>query len=738
MFIKDRMSTENGLCNNSPVFLNNPTPFACANQNIFYNHGGSDPDGDSLVFSLTSCYRGNNQPVSYGPGISPTSPLVTQNGVTIDPATGALNFIPSQPQVGVLCVLVEEFRNGQKVGEVVRDIQFTVLNCTNTLPTLSGIDGSSDYSTTGTIGQQLCFDMESADVDADQSLTLSYNNALPSATFSATAGPRPVGTFCWTPTAAGTFSFTVTVADNFCPLVGQNTYTYTIVVPQAPIDTTPAPCTGLQFNVVSTEDLRCARNDGSAVLTASGGIAPYTYQVVNWATGSFFTNQTGIFNNLPAGDYGVWISDANSCILDCVGTGFQINGNLRPLRASVTTTDALCAGDSASATIGVQGGTAPYLFSLNGGSYTSNNVFTGLAAGSYQVCIVDANGCNRNVSFQVTAPTALQLALGNVVDASCGLNNGSVTLLASGGTAPYTLSLNGQSNAVAGMFGQLASGSYTAEVVDANGCSQNLPVQIGDAPGVAISLSATDPSCAGRCDASATVVAQGGTAPFTVQWSNGQSGMDIDELCAGSYTAELTDANGCRASASISIADPAPLDVVLASSVDPDCNQSNGQAVLQATGGTAPYSFRLANFSNASVSNNTSGSFGNLAAGQYAVQLTDANGCSQDCASTFSLEGCAGGSLQTGTAGTRSTNYMLLSPNPANSIAQISYSYTEQKTVNLMVIDANGSEVHQQQGLSPTGSVELNISQWSGAQYFVLLRDEQGAVLASRKLIVRR
>lgn len=232
MFIETNIPNLN-ICNNSPTFLNNPVPFICANQPTNYNHGAVDPDGDDLKFSLISCSDDDNVPVIYSSGFNATTPLTTSTGITIDSLTGALSFTPTQQQVGVLCVLVEEYRNGIKISEIMRDIQFTVLTCSNDNPTASGIDGSGTFTTSMKVGNAICFDIFSNDIDTGDIVTMVWNNAISNASFSInTTGSYPVGTFCWTPTNndIGTKSFTITVEDDNCPLVGMNTYTYLIDV----------------------------------------------------------------------------------------------------------------------------------------------------------------------------------------------------------------------------------------------------------------------------------------------------------------------------------------------------------------------------------------------------------------------------------------------------------------------------------------------------------------------------
>ncbi|MEL6649781.1 MAG: hypothetical protein AAFQ87_03140, partial [Bacteroidota bacterium] len=108
-------------CNNSPVFNNIPTPIVCVNQPVIYNHGVTDPDGDQLVFSLVDCAQESNQSVLYGAGFNATTPLATAGGVIVDASTGEITFTPNQIQIGVICVLVEEFRGGVKIGRTPID-----------------------------------------------------------------------------------------------------------------------------------------------------------------------------------------------------------------------------------------------------------------------------------------------------------------------------------------------------------------------------------------------------------------------------------------------------------------------------------------------------------------------------------------------------------------------------------------------------------------------------------------
>jgi hypothetical protein len=916
IYIESHLSNSTS-CNNSPVFLNPPVPFTCVGQPFFYNHGAVDPDGDDLRFSLVDCYQDNNNPVTYGAGYSATSPLTTTNGVTIDPNTGAIELTPSIAQVGVLCVLVEEFRNGVLIGQVVRDIQFTVVPCNNNAPTASGVDGTTNYTASVQAGTQLCFNITSNDVDTGQNVFLTWNAAIAGATFTVAGAPFPTGTFCWTPTTAdvGSQSFTVTVSDDACPVIGQNTYTYTVNVTAPP---PPPACDSLTVTLVSSTDLACDSSDGTATIIASSGVAPYNYQVVNWTTGVFYNNTDGMFSGLPAGNYTIWVTDANGCTPSCTGQTFTIGGNVTPLFLSATAQNVDCPSNSVSVrdsnnlsgaiNAAATGGTAPYLFSIDngntfqssadfdflaagtydvlvmdangctamttvtigepdpiqvsvvnltaavcgntngsvtlaasggtpgflyyidgqsqssptfnnlapgtytfrvcdmnycvydttitipdsvvtlavratttaidcagntsgaieasvnngtaaftysidGGATTQNNgSFSGLAAGTYTIEVTDANGCTGSTTVTITEPAPVQLTASNISAATCGQSDGSITLIAAGGTGNFTYTLGGgqaQNNAT---FNNLAPGTYNFTVTDANGCSQNANFTIPDVPGIVGFGSSTMPSCVGDCDGTATVEAADSSRSFTVLWNNGATTTTITDLCAGTYNATLTAANGCTDVVSVTVADPAPIDVTLVSTTDESCAGNDGSATVAASGGSAPYTFNLANFTTPGAASNSTGNFTGLNAGQYVVNVTDNNGCSATCATSFVLAGCTlggggddddddnngGGIILLRSNVVRTVpNLLEVNPNPASSFVQVRYQVAA-KTVQLNVVSNAGKLVYSQTANTAEGSMEIPVNNWANSTYFVLLKDQNGKVLKSTKLVISK
>jgi gliding motility-associated-like protein len=222
-------------CNNSPRYLNDPTPFACVGQSVSYNHGFNDVDGDSLSFELAPALGANGSSIPYSPGYSFLQPVVTAGGanaVQINPVTGTITFVPSIQQFSVVTVRVREWRNGVQIGTYLRDVQFAIIACTNNLPSVSGVNGTNQYIYTVCAGESFCFNVNSADADPGQNVTMTWNNGIPGATFNTTTGALPVGTFCWTPTAAniGQNLFAVNVADDACALNGVNNFGYVVQV----------------------------------------------------------------------------------------------------------------------------------------------------------------------------------------------------------------------------------------------------------------------------------------------------------------------------------------------------------------------------------------------------------------------------------------------------------------------------------------------------------------------------
>ncbi len=284
LYLEAKLDNTQTAGNSSPVFTNIPASLVCVGQNIGYNHGVTDPEGDSLVFSLVDCLEAANNAVNYATGFSGVNPLLSSTGVTIDAATGQINFVPSVVQVGVVCVKIEEYRNGVKIGEVTRDMQFAVANCQNNIPEISDIyvDGTStgSYEYDACVDQSFCFDVNFNDQDNDI-MNVAWNNGIPSGSFTVTYNStnNPSATFCWTPALSdiGTHFFTVTTEDEACPVFGINTEVFKVNV---------SPTVG----TVSAGPDQIICQGESATLSAATQIPGATY---SWTPMTGLSNPTG-------------------------------------------------------------------------------------------------------------------------------------------------------------------------------------------------------------------------------------------------------------------------------------------------------------------------------------------------------------------------------------------------------------------------------------------------------------
>jgi hypothetical protein len=373
--------------NNSPVFLNRPIAFLCANQPATISPNAFDPDGDAIQYSLSPCYDLNvNDPVTYAAGFSAASPLSSSTGVNINTSTGEISFTPTTiNQVAVVCIKASEFRNGVLIGEIVRDIQVRVLNCNNTPPVVAQIN-----SVVVPVGTQFCTPVSATDAN-NHSITLTATSGIiPPATFSVTGAGAGFanGQFCWTPTAqyaGNTYTVTINAQDNGCPVVATGSESFNITV--------PIPC-NVSASASSTP-AACGVNNGSATASMTGGTFPYQYI---WTGPAGFSSSIQSPTGLAAGTYSVTIIDGNGCT---ASTSTTVAASGSGVGATATSTGASCGQNNGTVTITANGGSAPYTYRLNGGAAQGSNVFTGLAAGTYTVQVADVNGCAATTSVSV-------------------------------------------------------------------------------------------------------------------------------------------------------------------------------------------------------------------------------------------------------------------------------------------------------------------------------------------------
>ncbi len=393
---------------------------------------------------------------------------------------------------------------------------------------------------------------------------------------------------------------------------------------------------------INTVDPSPGSSNGSATVIATGGTGALTYSL----NGTTYQG-SNVFSGLTAGTYVAYVKDANGCVE-------QVSFTLtNPATCNIVVTafgsSTLCYG-SCDAVIQYaysNGNNSPYLIelqNLNGQVYqTATNAssagsgaFSNVCPGVYVIEVTNSQGCSGSYIYTVTQTA--QLIVSNVVttNATTGNNNGTASIIASGGTAPYTYSLDGITYQSSNVFTGLAGGVHIGYVMDQNGCVSiyTFIIQVTSACTVVMTSQASNVLCAFSCSGSIIYTYTMAVAPVTiVVESNGNTIQSttnqfsagngtFSNLCAGSYSVTITDAAGCSYINNVQVGQPAQL-MVTAAGTSPTFGNNNGSIAITATGGTSPYQYAL----NAPTGWQTSNTFTGLAAGVYIAYVQDANGC---------------------------------------------------------------------------------------------------------------
>jgi SprB repeat len=370
----------------------------------------------------------------------------------------------------------------------------------------------------------------------------------------------------------------------------------------------PGPTVGVtQTNTI------CGANTGTITATGSGTAGPYTYNI----NGGAF-QPGGNFTGLAAGVYTIIVKDANGCPNSTVVTIVNSNGPV----FTFAQTNANCGSNNGLVTITASGGTAPYQYSSNNGTtYQSGNFFTGLLAGQYTFVVKDANGCTNAAIVTITSsPPVFITAI--PASATCGNNNGTITVFGSGGTAPLQYSINGNIFQAGNVFSGLTPGIYTVTVKDANGCINTATVTIGNSPAPTVTAIATASAC-NNINGTILATGAGGIAPllYSINGIIFQANGLFNGLAAGAYTITVKDATGCTGTATVTVSNIGGPSVTAASTVS-SCGANTGSVTAAGSGGTPAYQYSING-----ITFQAGNTFLNLPPGNYVVYVKDVNGC---------------------------------------------------------------------------------------------------------------
>ncbi|WP_055149226.1 SprB repeat-containing protein [Jiulongibacter sediminis] len=452
----------------------------------------------------------------------------------------------------------------------------------------------------------------------------------------------------------------------------------------------------MSASITSSTNVSCfGFNNGSAVVSATGGDGNYTY---SWSPlGGVLTTGT----NLSAGSYTVTVADGRNC----TATASVVITQPDTLIATITSSENLSCDEAGDGEIDltVSGGTESYSYSWSNSATTQD--LMGLQAGIYSVTVTDANSCTATASVEITQPDTLLATITSTKDLTCYESaDGEIDLTVTGGTESYSYSWS--NSATTQDLTGLAANTYSVTVTDANGCSATASVQIYQPDLLVATISSsTNLSCYKSNDGAIDLEVSGGSGHYNYSWSNSATTEDLSGLAAGTYSVTVTDDNNCTATASVEITQPDTLIATITSSKKLSCDEAgDGEIDLAVSGGTENYSY---SWSNSATTQDLTG----LQAGIYSVTVTDANSCTATASveitqpdtllatitSTKDLtcyESADGEIDLTVTGGTESYSYSW-----SNSATTQDLTGLSANTYSVTVTDANGC--------SATATVEL-------------------------------
>lgn len=390
-----------------------------------------------------------------------------------------------------------------------------------------------------------CIMQEPATVGQAAPITLNETNTPDSGsgdgsiTLSATGGVGGFG-FSWT----GPNSFTST-SQNLTNLVA-GTYVVTVIDGNGCTEvlTVVVQSTALVTTFWTMDPMCFASADGGINVSIGGGSGNFELEVTDLSYNVFYSSTTNFQHfGLWAGQYYYIVTDLTTSDADTVM--FELYDPM-PITAFESITHATCGLCNGEIFINVTGGVAPYTFNWSNG--TTTQVVTGLCAGTYNVDIVDGNGCIQSLGYTVTNTGTAFSGSTTPTNATCGNCDGSIAFTPSGGTGPFTYQWDDPSGQTTNPATNLCDGIYTLSVTDGSGCSMSFMDTISDGSTVfASAANPTNSSCF-ACDGSVMIIGGGGVPPYTyvnvLTQDTNSTGM-FDSLCANIHYAEVIDANGC-------------------------------------------------------------------------------------------------------------------------------------------------------------------------------------------------
>lgn len=405
---------------------------------------------------------------------------------------------------------------------------------------------------------------------------------------------------------ANTYKFTIVDASKLC----SDTITATINQP-----------VNLDLQITESRALTCfGANDGAISSLAIGGTAPYNYQWTSLTTPSLDLPKENNLSNLPPGEYGILVTDANNC----TDQKFLPIPEPQALIIDSASIDATCFGkEDGAATVSVNPNFNNLNFLWSNGARTAN--IDNLGTGLYTVSVTNEAGCEEVRQLIIDATSEITLEKEIITPASCGgATNGTATVTAAGGVGNLTFQWNDALNQTTSTANGLAANDYEVIATDETGCSQLLTLTIPDTNVISFDTLVQAISCFGEADGAFVLDIEGDSQGFEFNWKDApqiDNGNRAD-LVAGDYQLTVRQGSNCLAALNFTIPNKAPINL----RVDPiptNCNAADGKIMVDIIDGNSTYTFAWND-----DPNRTTATAENLDKGNYAVTVFDATGCS--------------------------------------------------------------------------------------------------------------
>lgn len=439
-------------------------------------------------------------------------------------------------------------------------------------------------------------------------------------------GPLPFGTYF------------VSITETSGPNVGCGVVTVPFNINESAID--------LSITATVDRNANCNPNSGLISAIARDGTPPYTYQITTTATTPLATDPSWASANtfnVDANTYYVHVKDAYDCIETT--TALVLPQDPEPIITATvnnqcTVTEGNFEIDVALTTAGV----APYSYSIDGGTFqtrTAPFTITNLASGSHTVEIQDANGCGNLVTVDIAPPVDLTPSVTAIP--TCNNDDGEITITGTGGTGVYTYTISPSLGVLSGnVFSGLPSGSYTITIIDANTCSAEIEVVLPEAIPPTVTTTPSAVTCFGDNTGSFEINVSGYSGPYTYEVfdststsvtgvANANTSINpevVSGMASGTYSVVITQTASpfCTTTTNVTIqSPPTPLTVLATETSNVTCDNDSGTITAVASGGYGDYEYELTGAAIVAFSPN--GTFSNLEAGVYTVNVRDAGGC---------------------------------------------------------------------------------------------------------------